>query len=151
MTPWCSPRQLQCSAVSHQVMDLGWRDQVFAKQVYYAGDNAGIGTIVVNKSLLPHIKWVPRHVINSYPNGVWGGRFKLLSCMLSTVLTQQWDATSDPHGSFEFKWLGWSSWTATKPCGMSARSQVWRSRLHCTLLLSERRISDGTIPWYCTS
>jgi hypothetical protein len=46
---------------------------------------------------------------------------------------------------------GWSSWTATKPCGISARSQVWRSRLHCTLFLSERRISDETIPWYCTS
>lgn len=73
----CQPHDtVQQKKACYFVMDLGWRDQVFAKQVYYAGDNAGIGTVVVNKSLLPHIKWVPRHVINPYPDGVWGGRFK---------------------------------------------------------------------------
>eukprot|EP00435_Cladocopium_sp_Y103_P012807 s1655_g3.t1 len=73
----CQPHDsVQQKKACYFVMDLGWRDQVFAKQVYYAGDNAGIGTVVVNKSLLPHMKWVPRHVINSYPNGVWNGKFK---------------------------------------------------------------------------
>mmetsp|Transcript_19311 Transcript_19311/g.23835 ORF Transcript_19311/g.23835 Transcript_19311/m.23835 type:complete len:400 (-) Transcript_19311:10-1209(-) len=58
-------------------MDLGWRDRSFAFNVYFVGDNKGIGEVVRNKSLLPRTKWVARHVINSYPKGVWNGKFSI--------------------------------------------------------------------------
>lgn len=34
--------------------------------------------VVVNKTMLTHIKWVPRHVINSYPGGSFWGKFAFL-------------------------------------------------------------------------
>lgn len=39
---------------------------------------AFIQEVVVNKTMLAHIKWVPRHVINSYPGGSFWGKFAFL-------------------------------------------------------------------------
>ena len=61
----------------YDIMDRGWRDEAYAKEVFVPGDNAKIAELVVNKSLLPHIKWVPKRTINSYPNGYFRGQYTM--------------------------------------------------------------------------
>ena len=53
-----------------------WKDRAFAEEYFYPGNNAKIKEVVVNKSLLPHIKWVPKRAINSYPFGYYGGQHR---------------------------------------------------------------------------
>ena len=57
-------------------MDAGWHNRTFAREYFYPGDNRKIKELVVNKSLLPHIKWVPKRAINSYPFGFFGGQYR---------------------------------------------------------------------------
>jgi hypothetical protein len=57
-------------------MDVGWHNRTFAREHFYPGDNRKIKELVVNKSLLPHIKWVPKRAINSYPFGYFGGQYR---------------------------------------------------------------------------
>ena len=74
----CRPQDsLQQKSKCYDIMDRGWRDPTFAREVFYPGDNAKIKELVVNKSFLPHIKWVPKRAINAYPLGVFGGRSTL--------------------------------------------------------------------------
>jgi len=74
----CQPHQsFQQKQKCYDVMDRGWRDHGWAESVYYPGNNQKIGEVVVNKTMLTHIKWVPRHVINSYPGGSFWGKFAL--------------------------------------------------------------------------
>ncbi|CAK9099389.1 unnamed protein product [Durusdinium trenchii] len=55
-------------------MDEGWRNKTFAQEVVFPGNDPRIRELVVNKSLLPHIKWVPKRTINAYPKGLYGGQ-----------------------------------------------------------------------------
>ena len=57
-------------------MDRGWRELKWAFEAVYPGDNQKIATQVVNKSLLKHMKWVPKNTINSYPKGLAQGTYK---------------------------------------------------------------------------
>ena len=40
-----------------------------------AGDGAALGELVVNKSLLPHMKWVPKRLIGARPDELFVGNF----------------------------------------------------------------------------
>ena len=51
-----------------------WKNRAFAQEYFYSGNNSKIKEVVVNKSLLPHVKWVPKRAINSYPFGYYGGQ-----------------------------------------------------------------------------
>lgn len=74
----CQPKSTYIAKQDcYRHMDRGWREHKWAVEVYYPGDNAKIATQVVNKSLLQHMKWVPKNTINSYPNGLFWGTYKL--------------------------------------------------------------------------
>ena len=53
-----------------------WKNRAFAQEYFYPGNNSKIKEVVVNKSLLPHVKWVPKRAINSYPFGYFGGQHR---------------------------------------------------------------------------
>mmetsp|Transcript_4782 Transcript_4782/g.7992 ORF Transcript_4782/g.7992 Transcript_4782/m.7992 type:complete len:134 (+) Transcript_4782:1-402(+) len=40
-----------------------------------AGDGAALGELVANKSLLPHMKWVPKPLIGTRPDELFVGNF----------------------------------------------------------------------------
>lgn len=74
----CQPKSTYIAKQDcYRHMDRGWREHKWAVEVYYPGDNEKIATQVVNKSLLQHMKWVPKNTINSYPNGLFWGTYKL--------------------------------------------------------------------------
>ena len=73
-----------------------WKDRAFAQEYFYPGNNAKIKEVVVNKSLLPHIKWVPKRAINSYPFGYYGGQHRwgdpdfIVHCPSARGKTEAW-------------------------------------------------------------
>ena len=70
-------------------MDVGWHNRTFAREHFYPGDNRKIKEVVVNKSLLPHIKWVPKRAINSYPFGYFGGTAGVIQTFFRALSRRQ--------------------------------------------------------------
>ncbi|CAE7492650.1 unnamed protein product [Symbiodinium sp. CCMP2456] len=55
--------------------DRGWVDKSFAPHLKLAEPWA-INYLLVNKSLVDHLVWVPKRLINSYPKGLFGGQLE---------------------------------------------------------------------------
>lgn len=55
--------------------DRGWQNKTFAIYLKLAEPWA-IDYLLVNKSLVDHLVWVPKRLINSYPKGLFGGQLE---------------------------------------------------------------------------
>eukprot|EP00930_Biecheleria_cincta_P026733 TRINITY_DN18802_c0_g1_i2.p1 TRINITY_DN18802_c0_g1~~TRINITY_DN18802_c0_g1_i2.p1 ORF type:complete len:883 (-),score=108.12 TRINITY_DN18802_c0_g1_i2:288-2579(-) len=72
----CQPRDgLARKQACYNVADRGWKDHPFSLRIK-AADPSAMEAIMKNKSLAPHISWIPKRVMNSYPFGLFWGQFQ---------------------------------------------------------------------------
>ena len=83
--PENSPQQKRAC---YEHMDVGWTNHTFAEEYFYPGNNRKIKELMVNKSLLPHVKWVPKSAINAYPFGFFLGSIPLWRSRLYSALSR---------------------------------------------------------------
>ena len=57
------------------IADKGWRNRSFALRVK-AADPEALQMVMMNKSLAPHLNWIPKRVMNSYPHGLFWGQYR---------------------------------------------------------------------------
>lgn len=122
MTPWCSPR-LQCSAVIRWRILVGEIKSLQSKSIML-GTTQGSVQSSSTRACCHTLSGSPD--MSSIPipteSGVAGLSFSAAYWVhLSTVLTQQMPQVIHMEASSS---SGWSSWTDTKPCGISARSAL---------------------------
>lgn len=59
----------------YDTADRGWREPSFAPRIK-AADPLALEMIMKNKSLAPHLSWIPKRVMNSYPEGLFWGKYR---------------------------------------------------------------------------